>query len=139
MKKKKINVDNIRNPFEIATYKYLKNQASNGKYVLAYEEEAIPYILEKKYVPDFILEFASGRKRYIEAKGYLRPDDMRKMVSVRKQHPDLEICIYFMKDNKLNRNSKTRYSDWATKNGFDWAVGGIPKAWLIDEDPPRYP
>jgi hypothetical protein len=131
--KKKIAVDDVRNRLEVYTLKALRAGQKAGGYQITYEQEALEYVLVKRYVPDFILEFPSGRKRYIESKGYLRPDDMKKMIAVRDQHPDLDIKIYFAKDNKLNRKAKMRYSDWAIKHGFDFAVGYIPEEWMRDE------
>jgi len=49
---------------------------------------------------------------------------------VREQYPDLDIRIFFHKDNKLNAKSNVRYSEWATKYGFIWAVGVIPEEWF---------
>jgi hypothetical protein len=37
--------------------------------------------------------------------------------------------LFFAQDNKIPR-SKMRYSDWAKKYGFEYAVGEIPKEWL---------
>lgn len=126
----KINVDAIRNPLEVRAHKALQARAREGKYKVTYEEESIPYVLEREYVPDFIIEFKSGHKRYIEVKGWLRPEDTKKMIAIRRQYPDMDIRIFFDKDNKMSRNSKMRYSDWSKKYGFQCCFGHIPDDWF---------
>lgn len=98
---------------------------------LTYETEKIPYTIvsHRNYVPDFIITFPDGHKRYIEIKGYLRPDDRVKMKLVKDQHPTMDIRIVFAKDNKLHSKSKTMYSTWARKAGIPYAVGTIPANW----------
>jgi predicted nuclease of restriction endonuclease-like RecB superfamily len=101
------------------------------KVKLTYENEKIPYTIvsHRNYVPDFILTFPDGHKRYIEIKGYLRPEDRVKMKLVKDQHPQMDIRIVFAKDNKMNKNSKTMYSTWAKKVGIPYAIGKIPANW----------
>jgi hypothetical protein len=60
---------------------------------------------------------------YIETKGYLRPEHKRKLVAVRRLHPEKDIRIIFYAPVKKNIK-------WAEKNGFKWAVETIPKEWL---------
>lgn len=94
-----------------------------------YEGEDIPFILESVYKPDFIVGSI-----YIEAKGYLRPTDRRKMLAVKKQHPELDIRFWFMRDNYLNPKTKaTLYSQWAKKNNFPFHIGEtLPIEWFKD-------
>jgi hypothetical protein len=35
-----------------------------------------------------------------------------------------------MRDNKLSKSSKTRYSEWCEKSGIPYAVGWFKKEWL---------
>lgn len=93
-----------------------------------YETLELPYILHGIYNPDFIL--ANGI--IIEAKGLLDRDSKRKMVAVKKQHPELDIRFVFMKADKKVPGSKQTHGQWATKNGFPWADGTIPEEWLRD-------
>lgn len=119
----------LKNPSEERTYKYLSQKADALGLGLEYETEVLPYTLEKTYRADFILRFPCGHVRYIEDKGYLRPQqDIPKMVAVRRQYPDLDIRILFAKDNKLT--PKMRYSDWAIKYGYPYAIGRIPDDWF---------
>ena len=81
----------------------------------------------KKYLPDFKVNGF-----ILECKGRLTAADRKKMVAVKSQHPDKDIRLLFQFDNKLNPRSKTRYSMWAEKNGFKWALKEVPEAWLLE-------
>lgn len=79
----------------------------------------------RKYTPDFFFD-----SFVVECKGRLTAADRKKLLLVKKAHPDLDIRLLFQYDNKITRTSKMRYSDWATKHGFSYAIGSIPKRWL---------
>ena len=116
-KKKKLKVP--KNKFENTLDKQL--YLSGVDYV--YESEKLPYTLYYNYIPDFVISLPSGDKRYIEAKGYFRPEHKAKMAAVKKQHPDLDIRIVFYSRSKTNIR-------WAEKYGFPYAIGKIPEEWL---------
>lgn len=97
---------------------------------LAYETERLPFTLTRYYVPDFIVTLKSGTKRYIEAKGYFRSDDRTKLLAVQRGHPGIDLRLVFSQDNRLRKGSKSKYSDWARKNGFPYSIGSIPREWL---------
>jgi hypothetical protein len=99
------------------------------KCLVTYETESLPYVLERKYRPDFIIVRPDGTKTYIEIKGYLRPSDRTKLVAVKKGNPSLDLRIIFAQDNKIS-NSNMRYSDWAKKYRIPFAIGRIPKKWI---------
>lgn len=103
-----------------------------NKFTFEYETENLPYVLVKRYIPDFIITKNDGTKIYIEVKGYLRPQDRAKLIAVKEANPTIDLRIVFGADNKLNRFSKTRYSEWATKHGIPYAVKDIPKEWFND-------
>lgn len=107
-----------RNKFEARVYEQLKRSKCSFKY----ESEKIPYVIAGHYIPDFIVSTPTG-KVYIEAKGYFRPEHKRKMVAVKKAHPEKDIRILFYGYSK-------KYEKWAIKNGFKYAFGFIPKEWL---------
>lgn len=87
----------------------------------------IPYVINHTYNPDFILKNGI----IIEAKGFLTPDDRRKMKAVKVQHPELDIRFVFSKaSNRLSKKSRTTYSMWAQGAGFKWAEGAIPTKWI---------
>lgn len=53
------------------------------------------------------------------------------MLEFRENYPELDIRFVFFADNKLNKQSTTRYSDWAKNNGFKYHVGKtFPEEWL---------
>jgi hypothetical protein len=68
----------------------------------------------------------------VEAKGKFDRDARRKMELVAKQHPDLDIRLLFMRDNKISKQSKTRYTDWCRVRGIKCSVsssGDVPQEW----------
>ena len=94
-----------------------------------YEDTELEYIVIRKYIPDFTVTH-NGRTIFVEVKGYLRPEDRGKMISVKKCNPNHDIRLVFMADNKLNKKSNSRYSDWATRHGFPYCIGKIPREWF---------
>lgn len=126
----KVNVDKMKSTLEPKVYKNIKALVSHQKAKVEYEPEEIEYTLSKVYVPDFVITFKDGRKIYIEAKGYLRPENRAQLLSVKSQYPDMDLRLVFERDNKLSKTSRTRYSDWAGKHGFMYCVGTIPEEWF---------
>lgn len=105
-----------RNKFE----KRLHDDLKKKKIKFGYETEKLPYVIEGNYNPDFYLP---KNKIYVEAKGYFRIEAMRKMVAVKRAHPEKDIRIVFYSFNK-------KYIKWCEKYGFPYAVGSIPEEWL---------
>lgn len=101
---------------------------------VTYEEEKLKYTVPtvtRTYIPDFVVTRSDGTKLYIETKGYFRPADRSKMILVKKSNPSLDIRFLFVRNNKINKRSKTTYSDWCEKNGFPYAFGReVPLEWL---------
>lgn len=125
-----IKPEEVRNDLERSVLKSLKSFKRKLKLDLAYESETIPYVLEKTYVPDFIITRKDGTKLYIESKGYFRPEDRSKLLAIKRQNPDLDLRIIFQRNDKIKR-SKSRYSDWAVRHSFDYHIGfEVPKEWL---------
>ena len=81
------------------------------------------------YTPDFFL--STGY--IIESKGRFTAADRRKMIAIKKDHPDLKIVMLFMRDNKIHKNSSTYYSDWCMENGYEYAIGTPQEAWLNEQ------
>lgn len=80
------------------------------------------YTYSGHYTPDFVLTTKLG-KIYVEAKGYFRPEDKRKIVAVKRCNPHLDIRLVFYSFSKKNVR-------WAEKHGFLYAIQDIPKEWL---------
>lgn len=104
-----------------------------AKVPIKYETDVIEFVQpakKRKYHPDFRLP---GDHRYIEVKGKLDREARQKYIWVKEQHPDVQLYLLFAKaDNRLSKNSRTTYAEWAEENGFEWADVrvGIPKHWL---------
>jgi predicted nuclease of restriction endonuclease-like RecB superfamily len=114
----------------------IARQLRRQKVKFKYEVDRLPYVVYKNYVPDFTITTPNG-KIYLEVKGYLRPQDRVKMAAVKATNPDIDLRIVFGADNKLNRFSKMRYSDWAKKYGIPYAVKTIPIEWFKSSEVER--
>ena len=116
--------------FEVKIAKSLEEQGV----VIKYEETKLKYTVPAKarnYIPDF--ELPNGI--FVEGKGKLDRDTREKMALVVEQNPDKDIRFLFMRDNKLSRVSKTRYSDWCEKRGIKYATseqGNVPQSWIAE-------
>lgn len=78
------------------------------------------------YTPDFFLENGV----IIETKGRFTAADRRKMLAVKEGHPELDIKMLFMRDNKIHKRSETKYSDWCEANGYDYSINEVKAEWL---------
>ena len=98
--------------------------------VFEYEKTKVPYQIDAKYIPDFVLPNGV----IIECKGRFTSEDRRKMRLVKDQNPELDIRMIFTRSaSKINKGSKTSYGDWCTKYGFPYADKLIPGEWIYDE------
>lgn len=99
-----------------------------------YESEHLKYNVpasNHRYVPDFTLP----NTVIIEAKGKFDAAARKKMMLVIEQNPGRDIRMLFMRNNKLNKSSKTTYGDWCDKRGIKWAVslnGEVPEEWVAE-------
>ncbi len=122
----------VRSGFEFKTLKHLTERGI----AFTYESEVIPYSVPAsthKYTPDFIVTTITGKKLYLECKGLWDRASRKKMELVVQQHPELDIRMVLMRDNKLTKVSKTSYTQWAAKRGIKCCVsplGHIPLEWL---------
>ena len=124
---------NYRNKFETTTGERLDRAGVSFEY----ESERLDYTVSGKYIPDFVLQTTGGKTLYIETKGNGRSFDgatRRKLIAVKQQHPDKDIRLVFYSDGAFGATRKDgtrlRQSEWATKNGFKYAIKEIPDAWL---------
>jgi hypothetical protein len=97
-----------------------------------YEKFKISYIVPSSnhtYLPDFRLPNGI----IIETKGRFVLEDRKKHLLIREQYPNLDIRFVFTNSKaKINKGSKTTYSDWCDKNGFKYADKLIPKDWFAE-------
>lgn len=119
-------------------YKYERTKieyllASSSKIICSACGNVGGYV-KRHYIPDF--ELSNGV--YIEVKGRLTAADRRKLSTVHKQHPDVQVCILFDADRLLDGSNRRnlRYGEWATKVGIPWAVKDIPESWLKHAEKP---
>ena len=105
-----------KNGFEAAVARDL-----GSKFEYEPKDTRLAYVIEHIYVPDFVCHETKTIK---EAKGLWEADDRRKILAVKKAHPDWTITMVFQKpDKKISKTSKTSYSDWCTKHDIAWEQG----------------
>ena len=119
--RKKAKAAGFRSGFEQLVAGWLDENDTEWEY----ETLRLPYVTQHYYKPDFILPNGV----IIEVKGRFQGKDRAKHLTVRKQHPELDIRFVFMADNTLSKVSDTRYSDWCEKHGFLYAFNEVPKEW----------
>lgn len=90
---------------------------SKGK-AIEYEVSTLPYRLDLLYKPDWKVD----NSYYIEAKGLFDYTERRKMLAVIRDNPHIDVRMCFMRDNKLRRNTETRYSDWCKSHGIRYSI-----------------
>jgi len=85
----------------------------------------------RTYTPDFALKNAAGDTVFfVETKGLFTAENRRTMVNIKAQHPDVDVRMLFMRNNKLHKSNPKTYGDWCDANGIKWAVGkDIPPEW----------
>ncbi len=104
----------------------IASEIKEHKNKIRYETLPLKYVKEHTYTPDFILDNGI----IIEVKGRFTSADRSKHLAIKKTYPDLDIRFVFMNPNvKLNKTSRTTYGEWATKHGYEWSSGSIPKVW----------
>lgn len=97
-----------------------------------YEKRKIAYTVPAKkrnYVTDFTFP-SSGVT--LEVKGKLDRLAREKIMAIKASNPDLDLRLLFMRNNKLSKTSRMRYTDWAEKHNIPCAVGTIPMEWVYD-------
>ncbi len=82
----------------------------------------------RTYNPDF---YIPSRGLYIEAKGKFTGSERKKHMSLKEQHPDLDIRMLFQYDNWVTDKQLQKYSDWCEKKGIEYHVGlPLPDSWF---------
>lgn len=124
-----------RNRFEQMTAEAL--EANKAQFV--YEKVKFDYTVAGKYLVDFTIMKKDGGIMHIETKGNGLSFDghaKRKMIAVKKAHPNLDLRILFYSDGKCGPKRKDgtfmRQSDWAKKYGFPYAIKTIPAEWYAE-------
>lgn len=96
----------------------------------AYETTVIRYSKpssDHRYTPDFVLPNGI----IVESKGRFLPDDRKKHLLIKQQHPDKDIRFVFSNPKaRLSKTSLTTYAAWCDKYGFQWANKVVPVEWF---------
>jgi len=82
-----------------------------------YEPFTVPYIVHRKYIPDFV-----RGNELIEVKGYFRVGDTQKYKAVRDSLPSKQKLIFVLADHrkKIRKGAKMNMGEWCDKEGFEW-------------------
>ena len=118
-----------RSGFEHRISEQLEQQNIDPQYETTVVKYTVP-ARDSKYTVDFTLPNGI----LVETKGRWMPDDRKKHLLVKEQHPELDIRIVFQSaKSKLRKGSKTTYADYCDKHGIQWAEKIIPQAWIDEE------
>lgn len=127
-KRRAAQKEGYRSAFELEVAKQAKRQRIKFEYEPS-EGKILWTPKVKSYTPDFVLPNGI----IVEAKGRLTVHDRSKHLLIKSQHPSLDIRFVFQYDNPITKGSKTRYTDWAERHGFKWAMKYIPKEWAKEK------
>jgi hypothetical protein len=94
-----------------------------------YEDERISYEVVRNYKPDF--QLPNGI--YVEAKGWFKSEDQRKMRKLAEQYPDKDFRMLFQYANGKVQGSKMTNIEWCHKYNYKWCESVVPQEW-INED-----
>jgi hypothetical protein len=98
-----------------------------------YEGERVYYCIPATYITDFTIpeeESITGKPIYVEVKGWLKPQDKRKMLAVRAENPGMDIRFLLQKGYLKRSTGLTKEARWCNAQGFAWAEGTVPDSWL---------
>jgi len=115
----------FRSQFEASVAKDLHGRGV----VFEYETERVFYSISYTYVTDFTIpeEFSvTGEPIYVECKGWLRPEDKRKILAIKADNPGMDLRLLFQ-----SRNAKN--IQWCQKNNIRFGIGTVPTRWLRGE------
>lgn len=104
----------------------------NLKVIYDYEKIKIEWedLAYRTYTPDFVLYNGI----IIETKGMFTAADRRKHISIKKQHPKLDIRFVFENSRrKLRKGAKSTYGEWCIKYGFMYYDRIIPEDWIKEK------
>ena len=93
----------------------LEKSFSEATQGFLYEPFRLPYIVKRKYVPDFICARTGAM---IETKGYFRVGDTQKYKAIRDCIDRPLIFVFSNPRTKVRKGSKTTLGDWCDKEGF---------------------
>lgn len=83
-----------------------------------YEPQSIPYIVKKKYTPDFVYG-----KFMIEVKGWFRPGDTQKYKAIHDSM-DFHELVFVLHNprKKVRKGAQLTMAEWCEKYGIFWCT-----------------
>lgn len=84
-----------------------------------YEPFRVPYVVHRKYCPDFVHE-PSGT--LVECKGFFREGDTKKYTSIRDSLPEDQRLVFVLMDpsKKVRKGGKITMDRWCEKENIPW-------------------
>ena len=96
-----------------------KALAENLPKYFKYESASLPYVMHRKYIPDFVVDDVDGLKNfYIECKGFFRAGDTLKYKSIRDSIDGEIIFVISDPNKKVRKGSKMSMGQWCEKENI---------------------
>ena len=134
----KVRRDAIKHGYRSGLEHKLSIALDTIKYKYEYESIKIEWedLAYRTYTPDFIL----NNGIIIETKGRFMASDRRKHLTIKKQHPKLDIRFVFTNSKvKLYKGAKSTYAQWCHKYDFRYYDRIIPECWLKEKGKNKHP
>ena len=131
--KSKLRANAIKHGYRSGFEHKVSDQLKQNKIKFGYETTVIDYIKpETKHT--YTIDFTLPNGILVETKGRWVPEDRKKHLLIKKQHPELDIRIVFMSGKtKIRKGSKTTYGMFCDKHGILWAEKTIPESWFSEK------
>ncbi len=131
--KSKLRANAIKHGYRSGFEHKVSDQLKENKIDFGYETTVIDYIKpETKHT--YTIDFTLPNGILVETKGRWVPEDRKKHLLIKKQHPELDIRIVFMSGKtKIRKGSKTTYGMFCDKHGILWAEKTIPESWFSEK------
>ena len=128
--KSKVRKNAIKHGYRSGFEHKVADQLNEQKIKFEYETTVIDYIKPETH-HTYTIDFTLPNGILIETKGRWVLEDRKKHLLIKKQHPELDIRMVFMRpNNRLNKNSRTTYAQWCDKNNIKWANKYVPDEWI---------
>ena len=131
--KSKLRSNAIKHGYRSGFEHKVSDQLKENKIKFGYETTVIDYIKpETKHT--YTIDFTLPNGILVETKGRWVPEDRKKHLLIKKQHPELDIRMVFMSGKtKIRKGSKTTYGMFCDKHDILWAEKTIPTSWFSEK------
>ena len=131
--KSKLRRNAIKHGYRSGFEHKVSDQLKENKIKFEYETTVIPYI-KPETNHTYTIDFTLPNGILVETKGRWVPEDRKKHLLIKNQHPELDIRIVFMSGKtKIRKGSKPTYGMFCDKHGIIWAEKEIPKSWFSEK------